>query len=48
MAHAGAVIGLAVDGIEIDDIGATSKTLPEFPALWRRLVASTPAGSDAA
>lgn len=48
MAHAGAVIGLAVDRIDIDDIGATSKTLPEFPELWRRLVASTRAGSDPA
>ncbi len=41
MAHAGAIIGLAVDGIDIDDIAATSKTLPEFPELWARLVAST-------
>jgi 3-phosphoshikimate 1-carboxyvinyltransferase len=37
MAHAGAVIGLAVDGVSIDDIDATSKTFPDFPAAWKRL-----------
>jgi 3-phosphoshikimate 1-carboxyvinyltransferase len=34
MAMAGAIIGLRVDGVEVDDIGTTSKTLPEFPQLW--------------
>jgi 3-phosphoshikimate 1-carboxyvinyltransferase len=38
MATAGAVIGLAIDGIEIDDIDCTSKTLPDFPALWSSLL----------
>jgi 3-phosphoshikimate 1-carboxyvinyltransferase len=37
MAHAGAVLGLAVDGVSIDDIDATSKTFPDFPAAWKRL-----------
>jgi 3-phosphoshikimate 1-carboxyvinyltransferase len=41
MAHAGAIIGLAVDGIDIDDIGATAKTLPEFAELWMALVGQT-------
>lgn len=36
MATAGAIIGLAVEGIEIDDIATTGKTLPQFPALWTR------------
>ena len=31
-------MGLAVPGVEIDDIGTTAKTMPEFPALWQRLV----------
>ena len=35
MAMAGAIIGLAVPGVEIDDIAATAKTLPQFPELWR-------------
>ncbi|BBZ45515.1 3-phosphoshikimate 1-carboxyvinyltransferase [Mycobacterium parmense] len=34
MAMAGAIVGLRVGGVEVDDIGATSKTLPEFPRLW--------------
>jgi 3-phosphoshikimate 1-carboxyvinyltransferase len=39
MAHAAAVIGLAVPGMELTDVGCTSKTLPEFPELWAGLVA---------
>jgi 3-phosphoshikimate 1-carboxyvinyltransferase len=38
MSTAGALIGLAVDGVEIENIQATAKTLPQFPALWRELV----------
>lgn len=38
MAHAAAVTGLAVPGIEVDDVGCTSKTMPEFPALWSAMV----------
>jgi 3-phosphoshikimate 1-carboxyvinyltransferase len=34
MATAGAIIGLAVPGVEIDDIQTTAKTLPQFAALW--------------
>jgi 3-phosphoshikimate 1-carboxyvinyltransferase len=36
MAFTGALMGLAVEGVAIDDIGATSKTLPQFPELWSR------------
>ncbi len=38
MAHAAAVIGLAVPGIELTDVACTAKTLPEFPALWNSMV----------
>jgi 3-phosphoshikimate 1-carboxyvinyltransferase len=38
MAHAAAVLGLLVDGLLIENIGTTAKTLPEFPALWSGLV----------
>lgn len=38
MATSGAIIGLVVPGIEIENIGTTSKTLPEFPELWSTLV----------
>ncbi|MFF1684011.1 MULTISPECIES: 3-phosphoshikimate 1-carboxyvinyltransferase [unclassified Streptomyces] len=34
MATAGAVIGLAVPGVEIENVGTTAKTLPDFPDLW--------------
>lgn len=46
MATAGAIIGLAVDGVEIEDIATTAKTLPEFPALWRNLVHPRAASID--
>jgi 3-phosphoshikimate 1-carboxyvinyltransferase len=39
MAHAAAVVGLAVPGITLTDVSCTSKTLPEFPELWAKLVA---------
>jgi 3-phosphoshikimate 1-carboxyvinyltransferase len=38
MAHAAAVIGLAVPGVVLSDVACTSKTMPEFPDLWARLV----------
>jgi 3-phosphoshikimate 1-carboxyvinyltransferase len=34
MATAGAVIGLAVPGVQVENIATTAKTLPEFPELW--------------
>ena len=39
MATAGAVLGLVVDGVEVDDIGATTKTLPDFGVLWSQMLA---------
>jgi len=44
IATAGALIGLRVPGVVVDDIGATAKTLPEFPELWAYLVRR--AGAD--
>ncbi|MDF1479652.1 3-phosphoshikimate 1-carboxyvinyltransferase [Leifsonia sp. H3M29-4] len=41
MATAGAIIGLAVAGVEIDDIATTAKTLPQFPELWAAMLAGT-------
>lgn len=38
MAHAGAVLGLSVPGVELDDVGATTKTMADFSGLWGRLV----------
>lgn len=39
MATAGAVIGLAVPGVEVEDIATTGKTLPEFTAMWADMLA---------
>lgn len=40
MATTGALIGLRVPGVQIDDIGTTTKTLPEFTLLWERMLGS--------
>lgn len=39
MAHAGAVLGLRVPGVVLDDVTCTTKTMADFPGRWRRLVA---------
>ncbi|MGW8484206.1 3-phosphoshikimate 1-carboxyvinyltransferase [Microbacterium sp. NPDC055903] len=41
MATTGALIGLRVPGVEIDDIGTTAKTLPEFTQLWERMLGAS-------
>lgn len=38
MATAGAVLGLVVPGLTVDDVACTSKTLPDFPGMWATLV----------
>ena len=38
MAMAGAVIGLAVHGVEVEDVGTTAKTLPDFTRRWSTLL----------
>ncbi len=39
MAHAAAVLGLAVEGIRLDDVAATSKTHPDFVGAWTAMLA---------
>ena len=39
MAHAGVVVGAAVPGVLVEDIGTTSKTFPDFAGFWTGLVA---------
>ena len=34
MATAGAIVGLRVPGVQVEDIATTSKTLPDFPGMW--------------
>jgi 3-phosphoshikimate 1-carboxyvinyltransferase len=38
MATAGAIIGLRVPGVEIEDISVTAKTIPEFVSLWEQML----------
>ena len=38
MATAGAIIGLRVPGIEIEDITTTSKTMPNFAQMWQDML----------
>ena len=38
LATAGAVLGLVVEGIEVENITTTRKTLPDFPGLWSSLL----------
>jgi 3-phosphoshikimate 1-carboxyvinyltransferase len=38
MATAGAIIGLRVQGIKVENIATTAKTMPEFVTLWQQLL----------
>jgi 3-phosphoshikimate 1-carboxyvinyltransferase len=38
LATAGAVLGLVIEGIEVENIATTRKTLPDFPGLWSSLL----------
>ena len=38
MATAGAIIGLRVEGIEVEDIDTTAKTLPGFRRRWAEML----------
>ncbi len=38
MATAGAIVGLVVPDVVVDDIGTTAKTLPDFAAMWTTML----------
>jgi 3-phosphoshikimate 1-carboxyvinyltransferase len=38
MAHAGVILGLAVDGVLVEDVATTAKTFPDFAGAWSRAV----------
>lgn len=40
MATAGALIGLAVPGMRVQDIATTAKTLPHFTRMWERMLST--------
>jgi 3-phosphoshikimate 1-carboxyvinyltransferase len=41
IATAGAVIGLRVPGVQVENIGTTAKTLPGFTDLWNRMLSES-------
>jgi 3-phosphoshikimate 1-carboxyvinyltransferase len=41
MATAGAIMGLRVPGIRVENIGTTAKTMPEFTQLWSQLLGAS-------
>ena len=43
MATAGAIIGLAVNGVIVENIETTRKTLPDFPGLWSAMLGTVDA-----
>lgn len=47
MATAGAIIGLRVPGVEVDDVASTGKTLPGFPSMWAAMLDPAAPGLDA-
>ncbi|GAA3815071.1 3-phosphoshikimate 1-carboxyvinyltransferase [Cellulomonas soli] len=50
MATGGALIGLRVPGVRVEDVATTAKTIPDFVGLWTAMLASpaaTPAPTDA-
>jgi len=40
MATAGAIIGLKLAGLEVEDIATTAKTMPNFESLWGKMLVS--------
>ena len=46
LATAGALLGLAVEGVRVENIATTGKTLPDFPQLWAGMLGeqATPGG----
>jgi 3-phosphoshikimate 1-carboxyvinyltransferase len=41
LATAAAVLGLAVEGVQIENVATTAKTLPDFPGLWTGMLDAT-------
>lgn len=41
LATAAAILGLAVDGVLVENVATTAKTLPDFPGRWNAMLAGT-------
>ncbi|GCD20103.1 3-phosphoshikimate 1-carboxyvinyltransferase 1 [Cellulomonas algicola] len=47
MATAGALVGLRVPGVQVEDVATTGKTLPDFVGMWQRMLGPADAGTQA-
>lgn len=47
MATAGAILGLRVAGVEVENIDTTAKTLPDFAAMWTSMLATSSVAAPA-
>jgi 3-phosphoshikimate 1-carboxyvinyltransferase len=45
MAMFGAVLGLAVDGVLVENVATTGKTVPDFVTRWTGMLGTAPAGA---
>ncbi|MFI9270464.1 3-phosphoshikimate 1-carboxyvinyltransferase [Kitasatospora sp. NPDC052896] len=45
LATAAAVLGLAVRGVQVENVATTAKTLPDFPQMWADLLDPPPAAT---
>ncbi|MFF7650069.1 3-phosphoshikimate 1-carboxyvinyltransferase [Streptomyces sp. NPDC007983] len=48
LATAAAVLGLTVEGVQIENVATTAKTLPDFPGLWTGMLDATPSAARGA
>lgn len=45
MATAGALLGLVIKGVRVENIATTAKTMPDFPQLWADMAATSTHGA---
>ncbi|PQZ97146.1 3-phosphoshikimate 1-carboxyvinyltransferase [Arthrobacter sp. MYb224] len=45
MATAGALLGLAIEGVRVENIATTAKTMPDFPQLWAQMASTAAPGA---
>lgn len=48
MVHAGALLGLVVDEITLDDVACVAKTMPDFIELWQKMIDDSVAAEERA
>ena len=48
MVHAGALLGLVVDEITLDDVSCVGKTMPDFVERWQKMIDDSVAAEQVA